>query len=247
MSSSQLHPLQVNVETGEPYLRLPAPHQNVIITPIRFADEAAIVQYMNDPRVYENLSSIPQPYTRENAQEWVKRVKARSDELLQELKRSDEHADRRAKALDGCPVMTIREVQEDGQDIFIGDLSVLRSAFVEVADPEERARLSRENKARAVGDPEIVFTMGDYLIPSHHGRGIMTAAVRTLMNEWMIPRMNCHKILVNAKKGNLASRRVFEKAGFRFMDTVEDALELTVPGRAGKWSLDVLEWKYERL
>ena len=47
----------------------------------------------------------------------------------------------------------------------------------------------------------------------------MTAAVRTIIHEWMIPRMNAHSIRVEMFKGNQGSVRVFEKNGFVLTDT----------------------------
>ncbi|TFK56762.1 acyl-CoA N-acyltransferase [Heliocybe sulcata] len=243
MSLSPLHPLQLNPETGEPYLRLPHPHQSILITPIRPVDADARVEILNDARVYDYLSGIPHPYTREHAQEWTKLVTARSDELLQQLQGPSHD---QPKVVDGCPVMTLREVKEDGTDIFIGDVSIARSSFVQIVDPVEKARLRAENAARPNGDPEILYMIGDWLAPSHHGRGIMTAAIQTLVHEWAVPRMGCRKILVSVRKGNVGSRRVFEKLDFEFKGVLEDHQELTAPGRAGgpKWSLEIFEWMY---
>ncbi|KZT30922.1 acyl-CoA N-acyltransferase [Neolentinus lepideus HHB14362 ss-1] len=244
MAPSTLHPLQLNPQTGEHYLRLPPPHQNIIITPLRPTDADAIAQNLNDIRVYDNLSNVPHPYTQKHAEEWIKRVRSRSDELLERLR---EGSDDEPKVVDGCPVMTLREVKGDGTDIFLGDLTIARSSFAEVVDPDERAHLRNENEARPNGDPGIVYMIGDYLVPSHHGRGIMTAAMRTLIIDWAVPRMDCRKIMLNVRKGNVASRRVFEKSGFKFKGIVEDHLELTVPGRVGspKWSLEIFEWTYQ--
>ncbi|TFK50136.1 hypothetical protein OE88DRAFT_1645865 [Heliocybe sulcata] len=237
-------PCHLNPTTREPYLRLPHPHQNIIITPIRPADADAIIETLNDTRVYDQLASIPHPYTREHAEEWIKLVRARSDELLQQLQgRSDDQP----KVVDGCPVMTLREVKEDGTEVFIGDVTIARSSFMEIGNPDERARLRDENAARPNGDPEIVYMIGDYLAPSHHGHGIMTAAIRTLVHDWAVPRMGCRKILVNVRKGNIGSRRVFEKLDFKCKGVLEDHQELTAPGRAGgpKWSIEIFEWVYQ--
>ena len=49
---------------------------------------------------------------------------------------------------------------------------------------------------------------------THHGRGIMTAALKTLVDEWMIVRMGAKQLRVEAFIGNIGSVRVFEKNGF---------------------------------
>ena len=54
----------------------------------------------------------------------------------------------------------------------------------------------------------------DWLASSHHGRGIMSAAFRTVMTEWAIPRMNVRDMRVEVYVDNIASTRVFEKFGF---------------------------------
>lgn len=62
-SNPQLHPLQLNPQTGEPFLRL-RKHENVILTPKRReADKAAIIRNMNDWAIAQWLSGPPWPYT----------------------------------------------------------------------------------------------------------------------------------------------------------------------------------------
>lgn len=51
----------------------------------------------------------------------------------------------------------------------------------------------------------------DHLRPSHHGKGIMSAAVGAVINRWMIPRLNAHKICTEVFEGNVGSVCVFEK------------------------------------
>ena len=67
--------------TGEPYITLPSPHDNIILTPPRTipnpngidaeplipeADLSAITTNLNDPRIYLFLEGPPVPYTRGN-------------------------------------------------------------------------------------------------------------------------------------------------------------------------------------
>lgn len=85
----------------------------------------------------------------------------------------------------------------------------------------------------------------DYLAPSHHGKGIMPAALGTLIREWAIPRMHVKTIYGLAFKDNSASVRVFEKNGFKMFDTVEDCVEISPSKGGGKVGLHFLEWKLE--
>jgi len=70
----------------------------------------------------------------------------------------------------------------------------------------------------------------------------MTAAVRTIMQEWAIPRMRVHKIEVTALEGNKGSVRVFEKNNFVLRETLQDCIEI----RGSKKSMHVLEWRSDR-
>jgi len=148
-----MNTLRVNPTTGEVFLRLPAPHENIIITPPRDSDGADIVLILNDPRVYKNLLGPPFPYHPHHAEEWLRTVKSNSDNILEDLRGGK-------TVVDGCPVQHIREVQPDGTDLFLGDLSVTRNGWLEVTDRVLREKMTKENLEKPVGDPSIVWTLG---------------------------------------------------------------------------------------
>ncbi|KAI0094190.1 hypothetical protein BDY19DRAFT_911655 [Irpex rosettiformis] len=237
-SISQLHPLEINERTGEPFLRLPSPHENIIITPPRLEDVPAIVRALNDPRVYSTLAGPPFPYKEEHAIWWINYTKTPSDELLQELRQAN---DKDLKIVDGCPVRTLREVQSDGSDVFLGDVGCDRCGYPDVVDPEEKSRLTFTNDQLPPGDKDIVWCIGDYLVASHHGKGIMSAAVSTLVSSWMVPRMNAQQIRVETFLSNRGSRRVFEKNGFVVEETVE--LKKVIPCGKIIEGFDILWWR----
>jgi len=145
--------LQANPTTGEVFLRLPAPHENIIITPPRDSDAADIISILNDPRVYNSLVGTPLPYHHHHAVGWLGRMKNRSDKVLEDLREGK-------TVVDGCPVQHIREVQPDGTELYLGDLSVSRNSWIEVEDKDLRARMMKENMEKPVGDPGIVWTIG---------------------------------------------------------------------------------------
>lgn len=123
----------------------------------------------------------------------------------------------------------------------------------------------KDNLTKAVGDPTILWSIGgacdrpgcidrrsyimgvhfiwvDYLSPRFHRRGIMSTTLRTLIEAWYIPRMNCHKIQATAFVGNVASLGVFTKVGFKHTGNMEDAVRLPEGrGRILK-SLYILTW-----
>ena len=166
-----MNTLQVNPTTGEVFLRLPAPHENIIITPPRDSDAADITLILNDPRVYKTLLGPPFPYLPHHAEEWLRVTKERSDKVLEDLREGK-------TVVDGCPVQNIREVQSDGTDLFLGDLSVRRNYWIEVEDVDLREKMTRENTEKPVGDPSIVWTLG----------GMLQSAVERLQSCTDIPQ-----------------------------------------------------------
>ena len=58
-----MEPIQINPATGEPFLPLRS-HPNLILTPFRDADVPAILELLNDERVYSWLDGPPKPYTK---------------------------------------------------------------------------------------------------------------------------------------------------------------------------------------
>ncbi|KAH9937339.1 acyl-CoA N-acyltransferase [Fomitopsis serialis] len=236
-----MHPLQVNPTTGEPYLRLPSPHSNIIVTPPRMSDVDASVRELNDRKVVDWLIGPPYPYLPSHAEEWVATAKQASDAILADLQRDEPNKARSPlKFVGGCPVHRLREVGEDGTDTFVGDISFRRCAFPH--EGEEQSVRCEENAARAVGDPSIVWCVGYYTASSHHGRGIMSAAFRTLMTEWAIPRMNVRIMRVETYRENVASARVFEKFGF-VQERVADDVVTTNTGAV--WhGVRLLWWRH---
>lgn len=53
--ANPFHPLEVNSHTGEPFVRLPNPLENIIITPMRDSDKPKMIEYMNDWRIVQHL------------------------------------------------------------------------------------------------------------------------------------------------------------------------------------------------
>ncbi|KAJ7157166.1 hypothetical protein C8R46DRAFT_1113666 [Mycena filopes] len=233
MNNPQLHPLEVNPKTGEPFLRLTL-NKNIIITPPRLDDGPAMIPLLNDERIYQWISSPPYPYLPEHAEWWLNHAKEKSDRGLAELEGARD--DPVPKIVDFFPVGTIREVQEDGTEVFIGSIDV------DLAEEpwELEGRLKQETPRRDPDDPDI-WTLRDYLAPSHHGRGIMSDVIQTVMQKWAIPRMGVRRLVETIIEGNQGSVRVFEKNGFRFRETLDGVLKV----RGTMRSVHVVEWRLE--
>jgi len=61
----------------------------------------------------------------------------------------------------------------------------------------------------------LTFVFEVYLSPEIHGRGIMPAVLKTLINHFVVPYINAHIITGSYLGHNAASKRVFEKNGFK--------------------------------
>ncbi|KAK7031492.1 gnat family [Favolaschia claudopus] len=226
--------LEYNAKTGEPFLRLAPPFSNFIITPPRIEDDVdASVEIMNDPFVYKWMGRTT-PYNAELAERWIRTVKVETDAAVEKLKGATEPG----SALSACPVRHMREELADGKTVFVGDVGLVRSGWTEIVDAEERARLVAANAARLAGDPEIVWHIGYYLAPGQQGRGLMTAAVKRMI-EFGVAWMNVKYIKSSAFEGNHGSLKVQQKNGFVEVDKLVDHVQVGEERR----TLVLMEWR----
>ncbi|KAG6890338.1 hypothetical protein C0992_002321 [Termitomyces sp. T32_za158] len=164
MENSQFYPLEVNSKTGEPFLQL-RNNKNIILTPPRPEDVLAYIPNMNDPRIYEWLGSPPFPFLSEHAEVMYERFKVICDASRAELEAARESPE--LVLVGNCPVRAIREVQDDGSDIFLGDISITRAKdgkllvpLHEADDEEKTTKYLETNMSLPVGDPNIVWSVG---------------------------------------------------------------------------------------
>jgi GNAT superfamily N-acetyltransferase len=204
---------------------------------------------------------------KEHGESWFTSVQRSSEAVLSELEAAKDVQG--LITVDECPVRAIREVKADGEQIYLGDIGIQRctdgkllAASVGIqADAEKITRYANENSHRSVGDPEITWDVGgtswvdlpflraahdlvverlDYLKPSHHGQGIMTDAIETLLWRWAVPRMGVRRVLATVFPGNRPSIRVFQKNGFVLTKTLKGHLEV----RGKMRDFLVLEWDF---
>ncbi len=135
-------------------MRLPAPNDNIIITPPRPSDADAIVAIMNDERVAMKFSIPPYPYLPEHAVSYLEADAERHRDAVEE-----------GHLFSECPVQSIREVKDDGEEIYIGEARLVRSKYYNVRDEDEAKRLAQTNSERRIGDPEILWTFSGKRIP----------------------------------------------------------------------------------
>ncbi|KAJ7455935.1 hypothetical protein B0H11DRAFT_2200218 [Mycena galericulata] len=180
--------------------------------------------FLNDERVYHWLSNPPFPYLPERADRSLNKAKQGSDLLLAELEAARE--DPEPKIVDDCPVGSIREVKEDGTEIFLGSIEF--SLAEQPWELEGTDRYSQRTAKRDPNDPDI-------------WTGIMSDAFQTLLHQWGIPRMGVRHMGVTTLAGNTGGVRVSEKNGFKFQKTVDDAVDV----RGTMRGLHVLDWTLE--
>lgn len=102
----------------------------------------------------------------EHAEAFFAKAQALSDAVLTELNASK--GVEIPLVVGHCPVNAIREVKEDGEDAYLGDISLRRCTDLRLlgalvddhTDDEGKNRLASQNSRRNVGDPEIIWTIG---------------------------------------------------------------------------------------
>lgn len=176
-----MHPLKINPLTNEVYLELPPPHDNIIITPPRRTDADALVKIMNDPRVYKMLLDYPHPFAPAHAEAWLSYEKRACEAVLDEFTEAlnTSKKDKRENGntpslefLDGCPVCVLRERQDDGTDIFIGHIAMLRCRRFEfLRDEKQEEAFSLQNEEYPVGSPKIIWEIGGCVLGLSFSRG----------------------------------------------------------------------------
>ncbi|KAJ7114157.1 hypothetical protein C8R43DRAFT_1138439 [Mycena crocata] len=225
-------PLEFDPATGEPFLRLPAPFTNIIITPPRLSDVAPSFVLVSSQAIgpWMGVPGLGPGYTIDQAEEWIALVTSQTKVFVDALQ-----GGAASPPLPGCPVRHIREVLEDGTEVYIGAATLIRSNFPYIRDAAQKARRFAENNALQTGDADIEWHTGYYLAPSHHGRGLMSAVVRALITEVGIPWLQVRRITSGAFEANAGSLKVLQNNGFVVVDRVQTGDEMK--------SLIVVEWK----
>ena len=173
---SQIYPLQINKHTKEPFLRL-RKHKNIILTPPRWDDAERLVSSANDSRVNEWLTwPVPYPmgtFSRlcktqlilglvEAANKFLSRIVPAAAKFFEDMEAFKDDAT--LKVVGEFPVRAIREVQEDGTDIYIGDINISRCGYGELIDLngvdwENASERKKINDSLEVGDPRILWSI----------------------------------------------------------------------------------------
>lgn len=76
--------------------------------------------------------------------------------------------------LSAPPIKAIREVKEDGTEVYIGNVALIRKIYRDVEDEQERERLKGLNYAMPPGDPKIIWSLGCKYAWSKHASVVET-------------------------------------------------------------------------
>lgn len=177
--------LNLNDANGEePYIRLPAPHSHIIITPPRSLHQTqqqqqkqeggegkneneiippqpdidATFTALNDERVHPYLESPPYPYKREHAVGFHRMMYEECQRIL--------HHPSEQGLYNGCPFRDIRDTSSSpagsvSQAPKVGDILISRYMFYEfLPDSEQRAKAQAYNNSLAVGHEDLVWGIG---------------------------------------------------------------------------------------
>jgi hypothetical protein len=152
----QTYPFDIDPKTDEPFLRLPHPHERIIITSPRAGYADAVVEILNEPEVHPFVGA-PYPHTMKDATNYIQLVRQKTEEVWSEIITQGTGSKR---DFGNCPVRSIIEIQPDGRWMYIGDFGLDRWRAREIRDPEERARVAEINLKRPVGEPDIIWSVG---------------------------------------------------------------------------------------
>ncbi len=174
----------------------------------------------------------------DHAHAWIHKIKPECDLGLRQLVNPSGAIE--SPILTHSPVRFLRELQRDGSDIFLGDVGLFRCSRILLENPKHD---DATNLTLSGGHNDIVWTIGgmqcfvvmdysyslrvkDFLVPSHHGKGIMTDAVDTLINEIGKPFLGVRHIITMAYVENEGSKKVFMRNGFSPVRRITDYAEV---------------------
>ncbi|KAL8280205.1 hypothetical protein RQP46_007319 [Phenoliferia psychrophenolica] len=207
-------------------------HSPYQLTPLLAADLPHLVATLNDASVWPNFVGSPYPYQDSDARKWLALKEKETREIMAKFQKGEWD-------VEGCPVATIRETATGA---WAGAIGVDRWGYPNL-EGEERRAAKAANDARALGDPDLVWTVGYYLSPNSSSKGLMTSTLRTLIVDYLIPVLHIRNLRSSALTHNPASRRVQEKCGFREIGKFNRVMD---QGRGGgvveEW---LMEWKAE--
>lgn len=231
---------------------LPPPRSHILLSPADpDRDASGLVKIYSYPSVTSQLGNPRYGYDEAQAREWIAERRAEVQDFLDDID---------SGRPPGPLPLILRFIGPSGKSVLAGAAGLFRSDFREVEAGPERDRLLAVNAAKSKGDPSIQWMLGcrslsltdlngtptqsgsDFMDPDFHGQGIMSACVQFLFAHLWLPVCNIHRVTGTIIVGNVSSRRVLEKAGFRYKGRGANFPQPQRDGSILEREIEVLEW-----
>ncbi|KAJ6522740.1 acyl-CoA N-acyltransferase [Mycena capillaripes] len=188
--------------TNEPYIPLPAPLERFYLGAARQSDVPHDVAMMSDVRVARTLVGPPFPMPLANTLRSLARERAAVTALFAA------YAEGTFRPAAAAPFCILRERQGDGSDAYVGQITMF------YCGDEEKRQTPVNDAWEEWRTRTKVWEIGAALRPEYHGKGLASAAVNIMLNEWAVPQMGCTEIRAQCFMSNLGSVKLWEKHGF---------------------------------
>ncbi|KAJ7279157.1 hypothetical protein C8J57DRAFT_1465341 [Mycena rebaudengoi] len=186
---------------NEPYIPLPTPYEAFSLSVMRQSDIPSDHAMMNDLRVVGRFAGPPFPLALINVQKWLIGQRASCEKLFAQ------YAAGAFLPATEDPFTVIRERTADGTDVYAGQITVMGG---EAAAPDAPVNEAWE----AWRNTSWVWDIGSAIRPEYQGKGLGTAAVSVLLNEWLVPQMGLTRLRAQCFVSNVASTKLWQKHGF---------------------------------
>ncbi|KAJ7171650.1 hypothetical protein C8R43DRAFT_20945 [Mycena crocata] len=218
---------------GEPYLPLPAPFEQFYLGVERKSDIPDDVAMMSDIRVARTLVGPPFPVPLINSQRWLVRERASVIALFAD------YAEGKFLPAESDPFSVLRERKPDGSEVYVGQVTIMYCG-------DDEKRLTPVNDAWEEWRTRTkVWEIGAALRPEYHRKGVASAAVSVIMNDWAIPQMGCTELRAQCFVSNVGSVKLWEKHGFVENPTLRGEVTVSEVKGGGVEPDCVLVWHLE--
>ncbi|SCZ93406.1 BZ3500_MvSof-1268-A1-R1_Chr6-3g08638 [Microbotryum saponariae] len=200
------------------YLPIPHPSLTLSLTLPNPLDFAPLHRTLNDPSVALQLEGPPYPYTEDQARGWIKSNTEKYERIVARWI----DAGRIGWDEEGCPVGNLR-LGEGAGGTWVGDLGVVRKGG-DANFREEDGNVEQD----------IVWSYGFFLAPQYHRQGIMAAALKCIIESYLLPVLKARHIRSCAFEDNWGSRRTQEKCGMRRLPDEDHEVDVAESRGGGK-------------
>jgi len=194
-------PIRFSIE-NEPYLPIPEPFSNFRLTTPRQSDVLEISALFSDVHIARTLVGPAFPYLPIHAQRWLNRERAAAERLF------SAYAEGHFLPAEMNVCSALREVQPDGKEVFVGEISLYYCG-------DEAKRVTPVNESWEEWRTRTkVWEIGAAIKSSYQGKGLTSAAIHVLKNDWAIAQMGATELRAQCFVSNTPSVKLWQKHGF---------------------------------